>query len=388
MERMTAITPQEAELLILDSARVLGTERVLAGVALGRVLQKNLFADRPFPPFDRVTMDGIAFRFANFSGESLTLQGLHAAGDPEPAPLKPGHCWQVMTGSVMPPDCDTIVRYEEVLLDEESAAVQCDPVLGRFIHREGTDAPTGALVLRSGLRLGPGHLGVAATIGALDLRVSKLPRIAILTSGDELIPADQTPLPHQLRQSNGVTLINAVREWGPAEVSWKHLADDLAATIKGIAEALEKSDLVILSGGISRGRKDFVRPAVESLRGTPLFHGVAQRPGKPLAFWPGIAALPGNPNSSLTTFHRYLVPLLQKMTGGPAPRVIRLELGEPVESHPFLAMLLPARFTDHGKLEILSPQNSGDFLTPLEATGMVEIPANCGIVTQADYREI
>jgi molybdopterin molybdotransferase len=156
-----------------------------------------------------------------------------------------------------------------------------------------------------------------ASIGAIQVKVTRLPRIKILTTGDELIPIHETPLPHQLRRSNGITLLSAIQDWGPIDANWDHLPDNLQATTNGIAQALESCDLVILSGGISKGRKDFVRPALESLRGDPLFHGVAQRPGKPLAFWKGIVALPGNPNSTLTTFRRYVVPLLRRMTGIP-----------------------------------------------------------------------
>ncbi|YCM46614.1 molybdopterin molybdotransferase MoeA [Verrucomicrobiaceae bacterium 227] len=382
---MALITPREADAFILDSTAVLESESVSLENALDRVLRENLYADRPFPPFDRVTMDGVAFRISDFEGKPLRLQGLHAAGDPTPPPLEKGHCWQVMTGSVMPSDCDTVIPYEEVTLNENSGEIQCEPVPGRFIHREGSDAQTGDLILRSGLRLGPGHLGIAASIGAVKLTVTRLPRIAILTTGDELIPAEQTPLPHQLRQSNGLTIENAIKQWGPALVTRTHLADDFKATREGIAEVLETSDLVILSGGISKGKKDYVRPALESLRGAPLFHGVAQRPGKPLAFWPGIAALPGNPNSSLTTFTRYLAPLLQKLTGAPLPMRIRLPLQTSIESHPFLTMMLPALLNENGKLEILSPQNSGDFLTPLSGTGFVEITPDSGEVNEARY---
>ncbi|MEJ6580359.1 MAG: molybdopterin molybdotransferase MoeA [Akkermansiaceae bacterium] len=383
---MPLITPQEAEAVILEATEVLGTEFVTLKNALGRVLREDLFADRPFPPFDRVTMDGVAFRFTDFSGAPLPLQGLHAAGDPTPAPLKNGHCWQVMTGSVMPPDCDTVVPYEEVTMSEETGVIQINPEPGKFIHREGSDAQKGDLILKSGIRIGPGHLGIAASIGAVILAVTKQARITILTTGDELIPPDEIPLPHQLRQTNGITLEAAIHQWGPALVTRHHLADDLAATTRGIALALENSDLVILSGGISKGKKDYVRPALEELRGEPLFHGVAQRPGKPLAFWPGIAALPGNPNSTLTTFHRYLVPLLHRMTGAPQTSSIQLDLHSPIEAHPSLSMMFPALINSDGTLKILTPQNSGDFLSALSGTGYVEIPAGVGLVTRAEFR--
>ncbi len=375
---MNLITPQEAEDLILAGAVVLDEESVRLENALGRILREDLFADRSFPPFDRVTMDGVAFRSADFAGKPLILQGIHAAGNPPPPPLEAGHCWQIMTGSIMPTDCDTVVPYEEVTLTETTGEIQCEPVPGKFIHREGSDSPAGALLIKSGTKIGPAHLGMMASIGAVVVKVSRLPRIKILTTGDELIPIDETPLPHQLRQSNGQTLLSAVQQWGPTDVSWEHLADDLEATTAGIAAALKGADLIILSGGISKGKKDYVRPALESLRGEPIFHGVAQRPGKPLGVWQGIIALPGNPNSTLTTFHRYVVPLLQKMMSTSPRAVMTLPLAEAVKPHPFLTQFLPARMNNEGKAISLSPQNSGDFVTPLSGTGYLEIPPSEG----------
>lgn len=370
---------------MLTNVTLLESETLSLEDALGRVLREDLFADRPFPPFDRVTMDGIAFRFADFKNSPLTLQGIHAAGQATPPPLKAGHCWQIMTGSVLPPDCDTIIPYEEVTITETEALIQNQPSPGKFIHREGSDASQGDLMLTSGTRLGPGHLGMLASIGATQVQVTRLPRLTILSTGDELIPVAETPLPHQLRQSNGITLLSAVRQWGPAEVHWEHLPDNLAATTTGIDKALENSDLVILSGGISKGRKDYVRPALESLLGDPLFHGVAQRPGKPLAFWKGVVALPGNPNSTLTTFQRYVVPMLHRMTGSPEIEDITLPLASPIERHPFLTQFLPAKLNHEGQAISLSPQNSGDFVTPLQSTGYLELPPGEGQATHARY---
>lgn len=381
---MTLITPAEAEALILSSITPLATENVSLSDALGRVLREPILADRPFPPFDRVTMDGIAFLKSDLS--ELRLHGLHAAGDPEPEALPHGSCWQIMTGASLPPDCDTVVPYEEVEIGETHAKITDESMPGRFVHRKESDASPGDLLVPAGTRIGPAQIGLAASVGAIELTVTRLPKITILGTGDELVPPEETPLPHQLRQSNGLTLKAAVEEWGAAEITLAHLTDDLASTTSGIAEALEKSDLVILSGGISKGKKDYVRPALESLIGPPLFHGVAQRPGKPLAYWPGVAALPGNPNSTLTTFHRYLVPALQALVGLPQKVTSKLSLEAPIKTHESLTLYLPASLTEKGKIRILSPQNSGDFVTPLTAQGIVEIPPGKSAVTSGKYR--
>lgn len=370
---------------MLAQTAILEVETLRLEEALGRVLREDLLADRPFPPFDRVTMDGVAFRSSDLDGGPLSLQGIHAAGHPLPPALQPGHCWQVMTGSIMPPDCDSIVPYEEVKLDDNNALIEAAPKPGRFIHREGSDAAKGDLILKSGTRIGAAQIGILATIGAVEVKVTRRPRVSILSTGDELIPIDQIPLPHQLRQSNGQTLISAVQAWGAAELSWQHLSDELGAITEGIRKALESSDLIILSGGISKGKKDYVRPALQSLIGEPLFHGVAQRPGKPLAFWKAAIALPGNPNSTLTTFHRYVTPLLRQMAGLPAAATVCFPLEKAIARHPFLTQYLPALIKPDGKARSLSPQNSGDFLTPLSATGYLEISPGEGEQSHARY---
>ena len=382
---MTLISPQEAETLILDSCQTLESEVIKYTDGLNRVLREDLSADRPFPPFHRVTMDGVAFHSSQLHGKELNIQGLHAAGDPPPPPLKGNHCWQIMTGACLPEDCDTVVPIERITLREQKVILESQAVPGAYIHQKGSDAKKGDLILRSGLVLTPGHLGLAASIGAINLQVTRKPKVSVLTTGDELISPEKNPLPHQLRQSNGLCLENALKQWGPVQVSRCHLADDQRQTTQSVAEALEKSDLVILSGGISKGQKDYVRPALESLLGAPLFHGVSQRPGKPFAWWPRVAALPGNPNSTLTTFTRYLIPLLRKMSGATQQFPIIFPLATSFQRHCELTLLLPACFNPHGSLHVLEPQNSGDFLTPLQATGIIEIPKGAGEVSEAIY---
>ncbi|MGJ8695344.1 MAG: molybdopterin molybdotransferase MoeA [Verrucomicrobiaceae bacterium] len=380
---MNLLSPAEAEALILSSISPLPSEPVPLTEALNRVLREPLHADRPFPPFDRVTMDGIAFR--NTGEKNLSLHGLHPAGSPAPAPLPPGACWQIMTGAVLPPDCDTIVPYEELSLTDTHAQINGEIQPGKFIHRQGSDAPQGHLLLTPGTLLGPLQLGLAASIGATSLSVTRLPRITILSTGDELLPPEDTPLPHQLRRSNGLTLKAAIESWGPAQITLAHLPDDLEATTTGIAQARQQSDLIILSGGISKGKKDYVRPALESLIGPPLFHGVAQRPGKPLACWPGVAALPGNPNSTFTTFQRYLVPALRALVGLPPKITPTLPLAQPLTPHPKLTLFYPALLNPVGTLNVFTPQNSGDFLAPLAANGIIQIPPGTTPLTHAPF---
>jgi len=196
------LSPSQADTHIRESLSPLPSEEIPYQEALGRTLRAPLCSDRPFPPFDRVTMDGIACRSSDLSLGPLSIQGLHPAGNPAPEPLKTGHCWQIMTGAILPSDCDTIIPVEELIFQQNTVTLSSDaqPATGQFIHREGSDCAAETELLPIGSILTPSHLGLAATIGATTLTVTRRPRITILTTGDELIPPTETPLPHQLRE--------------------------------------------------------------------------------------------------------------------------------------------------------------------------------------------
>ncbi|WP_411845508.1 molybdopterin molybdotransferase MoeA [Roseibacillus persicicus] len=388
------LTPAQADELIRQDLTALPCEALPYLSALGRTLRQSLSADQDFPPFDRVTMDGIACRSSDLSLGPLTIQGLHPAGEPAPAPLQPAHCWQIMTGAVMPSDCDTIIPVEELSISGTLVTVleSAAPTPGQFIHRQASDCAAGTELLTAGTVITPAHLGLAATVGAVELTVTCQPSVTILTTGDELVPPTETPLPHQLRQSNGPVLLSALANWGLNHSSTHlHLPDDLTHTTEAIESALSSSDLVLISGGISKGKKDYVRPALESLIGPPTFHGIAQRPGKPLAYWkpssqnPPLFALPGNPNSTLTTFLRYVRPALHLLAGSPIPEPITLPLAKPLTPHPKLTLFLPATLESNGTLTVHQPQNSGDFASALSASGFIEVPSGEVEVTTAAY---
>ena len=387
------ITPAEADQLIAASLTPLPSEQIPTSEALARTLRQSLTADRDFPPFDRATMDGIACRSTDLSLSPLSIQGLHPAGHPVLEKLKPAHCWQIMTGAVMPPDCDTLIPVEELTLTATHAtlAANFQPQPGQFIHRQGSDCLAKTELLSPNVILTPSHLGLAASIGATELSVTRLPRISILTTGDELVPPSQPPLPHQLRQSNGIVLRSAIQQALPAHptITLQHLADNLDETTHALKQTLLDSELILLSGGISKGKKDYIRPALQSLIGSPTFHGLAQRPGKPLAYWkpskknPPLFALPGNPNSTHTTFLRYVYPALLRLSGSLPPDPIILPLSQPEPSHPTLTLFLPATLQPDGKVSLLKPQNSGDFTSALSATSFVEIPPGTTTVSSA-----
>jgi molybdopterin molybdotransferase len=368
-------TASEATARIIAAIASLPQEMVPLAEAIGRVLRVPLIADRPLPPYRRATMDGIAFRFG--STTSVRIAGLHAAGDPPPRPLADGEAWEIMTGALVPEDCDTLVPYEEVTIENGFAEISGEQVPGRFIHEVGTDASIGQVLVSTGTIVGPVEIAIAASVGVAELTVSKRPTITLLTTGDEAIPVTTTPHPWQIRRSNGPMLEAMLRGLGIADITSHHVIDDEILLGDTVDTALANSDLILLCGGISKGKRDHVRSVLEARLGAPAFHGVRQRPGKPLAFWSGpplVFALPGNPVSVLATFCHYVLPAISRMQGSePSPR-LALPLSSPLDPHPSLTWLLPCRISEHGAAIPLPPQNSGDFVSVAGATHLLEIP--------------
>jgi len=369
------VTPAEALARIFGSLPETGTETVQLSAAIGRVLREPIHADRPLPPYDRATMDGIAFH--STSKPPLVLAGLHAAGDPPPRPLAPGEAWEIMTGATLPGDCDTVVPYEEVTISNGSATFYGEIEPGNFIHFAGGDAMVGTRLVDTGTLLGPVEIAIAASVGCSRLVVSKRPVITLITTGDEAVPIEATPEPWQIRQSNGPMLAALLQASGFPDVHLIHVVDDTGLLFQHVATALAKSDLLILCGGISMGKRDHVRGVLESLLGPPTFHGVAQRPGKPLAFWQGpppVFALPGNPLSVLATFSHYVRPALAAMQGTAPPPPTRLLLDAPLDPAPRMTWLLTARLNPDGTVHPIPPLNSGAFVSVTTATHLLEIP--------------
>jgi molybdopterin molybdotransferase len=313
---------------------------------------------------------------------------VHAAGNANPPPLSPGHCWEIMTGACLPADCDTIVPYEETARpDPERVSCPASSVHpGRFVHRAGSDFAAGAVLVPAAARLDSRVASVAATIGATRVAVLRRPRLAIFTTGDEVVPPGQSPLPHQVRQSNAASLRAALHHLDTEVVQHLHLPDDEDRTRRAVADCPDV-DGILLCGGISKGKYDYVRPVIESLHGPPAFHGIAQRPGKPLAFWPGppaIFALPGNPMSVLVCFHRYVRPFLDAMRRQSAP-IRHVALAAPIRFDAPVTYFLPVQLRQDGARLLAAPHplaNSGDFASSIESDGFIELPA-----AQSDFPE-
>ncbi|GAA4016759.1 molybdopterin molybdotransferase MoeA [Hymenobacter fastidiosus] len=385
------ISVEEATRLVLGTVRPVPTETIALTAATGRVVQAPLYADRDFPPFDRVAMDGIALAYgAVVAGQTdFPIEATQLAGAP-PQPLhNPRAAVEIMTGAMLPPGADTVVRYEDIIFHEEAgqriARVQVPPpAAGHNVHRQAADRQQGDLLLPIGTRLGPAEIAVAATVGAAVVVVARALRVAVVSTGDELVELDQAPLPYQIRRSNAYMVQAALQETGAVGEIF-HFNDDQDALRQGLPPLLADFDALVLSGGVSKGQADFLPGVLRELGVEQLFHEVQQRPGKP--FWFGqqaggavVFALPGNPVSTFVNFYQYVRPWLrqcqQPQATPPQPMAL---LAATFTFKPRMTHFLPVRLeaSPYGHL-LAHPQpagGSGDLASLLQCDGFLRLPA-------------
>ena len=387
------LTPAEATAHVLATARPLPSETVALAHAAGRILAETLTADRDFPPFNRVAMDGIAVSFAAWAGGQTAFEIAHTqyAGEPVRPLPNPQQAVEVMTGSVLPVGADTVIRYEDILLHDNRATVQIAPPAapGVNIHRQAADRRAGDALLLPGTRLGPAELAVAATVGAAEIAVLRAPRLAVVSTGDELVGIAATPLAHQIRRSN-VYALQALFTQAGAEVSLFHLSDNVEELRVGLTNILAAGfDAVVLSGAVSKGRADHLPGLLRELHVEEIFHEVQQRPGKPMWFGaraggPVVFGLPGNPVSTFLTACRYVRPWLRAVQQPGGAETAALELPQPailtvdITFKPALTHFVPVRLTvDAEGRRLATPLRvggSGDMMGLVGATAFLELP--------------
>jgi molybdopterin molybdotransferase len=378
------LTPAEAEAAIAAAIEPAPPETQPLAACAGRILRAALRAERDAPPFDRVAMDGIAIAWRK-AERRWRIAGVQPAGSPALALGSPGDCIEVMTGATLPQGCDTVVPVEQLAVADGRAELLAgvEPEPGRNIHRRGSDARAGDVVLEAGVRLGAPELAIAASTGQARLPVSRAPRIAVVTTGDELVEPGEPILEHQVRRSNAYGIAASLALAGFPPASDLQLADREADIKAALGEALAAHDVVVLSGGVSAGRFDHVPGVLESLGVERRFHGIAQRPGRPMWFGcsrggTAVFALPGNPVSVLVCLARYVIPALERQAGGsPRPRP-RVALGEALEFGKPLACFMPVALGYDGEgRAVADPRptgGSGDFIALAGTDGFVELP--------------
>ncbi|GAB4217934.1 MAG: molybdopterin molybdotransferase MoeA [Synechococcales cyanobacterium] len=363
----------------------------LAQLSGSRVLDP-LRADRPFPPYDRVMMDGIALVHARYAAgqRQFAVVATVAAGDPQMSLDDPATCIEVMTGAVLPQGADMVIPYEHLRLEQGYAHITHEmprlPLAN--IHRQGSDCDKDTVVLAAGSRLNGPRWGIAAAVGQTQLRCLAQPRIQVISTGDELVEPDRDPLPHQVRRSNVYALRASLLLNGYASVTLSHVPDQPEAIVAHFQQAQTTADLLIYSGGVSQGKFDYLPQLWQQLGVEQVFHGVRQRPGKPLWFGVNprtqmaVLGLPGNPVSSLVCLHRYFISVL----AGSPPRYARLS--EDIHFAPDLTYFAPVRVTHTPSAEVVAApiriQNSGELTALAESDGFVELPRQLSVFRQGE----
>lgn len=378
------IRVEEAEKIILSEVREFGTESIPFETSSGRVLAEDLIADRDLPPFNRATLDGIAISYKSIEKgiRSFNIKATQAAGD---IPVDINHndeCIEIMTGAALPDTVDTVIGYEGLQMQNGIAEITTAIVnKGNGIHSKGRDRKKNEIVAAANQVITPVLINIAASIGKLNLLVKKLPRVVVISSGDELVEVDETPSPFQIRRSNSYMVKTALMQHNLC-VDMLHIPDDLEITKQKIGDCLQSYDAIILSGGISMGKFDYVPQALHELSVRRLFHKVQQRPGKP--FWFGahangalVFALPGNPVSTFMCLHRFFLPWLKASIGLPFGERYAI-LNQDVPFTPSLQYFLQVKLNVNENGNLLGTpvegNGSGDFANLLGSDAFMELP--------------
>ena len=372
----------------LDAPRAVharGQLSIAISDALGHILAEEIRTDREYPPFNRSTRDGYAVHSAEASaGASLRCVGEIKAGDTLHETLATGTCVQIMTGAALPSGADAVVMIEFTRRDGDLVAFERATQLGQNFVSQGSEARAGDIALSVGLRLGFAELAVAAQVGHSALRCYKKPRVAILSTGDEVVPITDTPGPFHIRNSNSVSLAAQVQLMGGIPVPLGNAldrVDDLSSKIElGLRE-----DILVLSGGVSIGKYDLVESVLKGMGAEFYFDAVAIRPGKPAVFGRCrdtlIFGLPGNPVSTMVAFQLFVILAIDILSGAPPRPLPSLEatLAEGIKEKPGLTHFLPARLTwpnAQPQVRVLRWQGSGDITAMTQSNCLLIVPAD------------
>ncbi len=357
--------------------------------ALGLVLAQEVRTDREYPPFDRSTRDGYALR-SKEAGPAAQLKcvGEIKAGDTVREALAAGTCLQIMTGAAVPAGADAVVMIEHTTREGHLVRFERAVEPGQNIVPRGSEAAAAQSILTPGMRLGYAELALAAQVGGVRLECAQRPRVAILSTGDEVVLIDESPGEFQIRNSNSVSLAAQVRIAGGQPVVLGNAADRIEDLGEKIERGLQE-DALVLSGGVSMGKYDLVESALKAMGAEFFFDAVAIRPGRPTVFGmcqgKPVFGLPGNPVSTMVTFELFVVPAIDLLSGAEARALplVEARLAEALRERPGLTHFLPARveWRDRApEVKALRWQGSGDIAALSRA--------NCFLVVPADREKI
>ncbi len=382
----------EARRIVLDAVPAArATEHVHVDDALDRVLAEDVTAKNDVPPFDNSAMDGFALA-AGPAGRELRIVGESRAGKPAARAPAEGEAIRISTGAALPAGTEAVVPVEQTQTDGGSLTVEAEVAPAQHVRRAGEDMAAGATVLRAGTRLGPAELGVAVVAGRAHVEVARRPRVALLITGDELRDAGEPLGPGEIHESNGTTLAALVHQAGASVVSRGRVGDTREATEQAIAQALTQADVLVLSGGVSVGPHDHVKPALEANGVEERFWRVALRPGKPTWFGTTgdtlVFGLPGNPVSAMVTFMLFVRPALAKRQGRDAQaQRITAVLAEPIPRTPGRDEAVRVRL-DRDRATPTGPQGSHQLTSMLAADGLAIVTAGEGTAERGATVEV
>lgn len=373
----------EAYQMVLNNVISLPDENISLLDAGKRILAEDILADRDFPPFNRATKDGIVLNYKSVENghKFLELKGTIPAGSAGIELPDEQSALEIMTGAVVPANGDTVVMYEELEIEGNKVSLPERISKGQNIHLKGSDLRENDCIIKSPKVITPSETGILASVGKHTVKVKKLPRVAVISTGNELVEINETPRPYQIRKSNTYSIKAALEEF-KINASFIHLKDDKAGIVKTLEQALQKYDVLLLSGGVSKGKYDHLPDAFATCGVKKIFHKVLQRPGKP--FWFGkhtasqttIFSFPGNPVSTFASFYIYFIPWLKESFGFDVERY-EVVLGEDFQANEKLTLFVPVKIVNsQGKLVALKVRQngSGDLTSLTNTDGFVRLP--------------
>jgi molybdopterin molybdotransferase len=375
-------SPAQTVLRFADQVAPVALETVDWAMACGRVLAQDIRADRDHPAIDVSAMDGYAVRMADVRPGVLPMRGAARIGQP-PVAQPEGAAVPIVTGAPVPLGADVVLRREDVAEQADAIVLPSNLIseVGQNIRRQGENTLAGSVILQPGIEISSAIVGVCTAFGLAKLAVFRQVRVSVIVTGTELLHVADHPHPWQIRDTNGPAVAAMLADLPWVQCLGIHaVRDDLQATVVALEKAVSVADVVLMTGGVSMGDRDFAQVAVAKIGARTVFHGLPIRPGKPMlgAVAPGgqaILGLPGNPVSVLVTARRFALIALRRLAGlavADLPQASVL-IDQPDLCNPKLWLYPPVRLTGSGRARVIATKGSGDAVSAAQSDGFVEI---------------